>query len=240
MHYAKERLKRTLTIICRTLIGFWILLALIALIWFLILHNEEPYNEAGLALAHAMLALSFPSGVFGYQILILTGEFLNYIKMGHTTIVSLSYFNIVVTWFIFFIVGCLQWFVLVPWLWRSWKRIKSNEMAIRIGPVFKWCWIAFSLGVLLLALSVYYAHATQYAEMVLFYGILISCFPTIQLLMVVFWLIAFCDVRYVLAILWLFWFIVGFLQWFVLLPWLWRKKTLIKPAFTQLIKLRAK
>ena len=108
-------------------------------------------------------------------------------------------------------------------------------MSARVWSVFKWCWLICSIGVLLLTLAIYDGTpATRDAELVLLYGMLFLCFPVSQLVAVIFWLIGFfvettmhklaIPTSYLtLVIEWLVLFIAGYLQWFVLLPWLWRK-----------------
>jgi hypothetical protein len=115
------------------------------------------------------------------------------------------------------------------------EKVRRKEMTAHIWPVFKWCWLACSVGLLLLTLSIYDGTpATRDAELVLLYGMLFLCFPVSQLVALVFWLICLLiaatmhefsiPVSYsTLVIEWLVLFIAGYFQWFVLLPWLWRK-----------------
>lgn len=108
-------------------------------------------------------------------------------------------------------------------------------MNIRLGIVFKWCWVISSISLLLFTLAIYDGTPeTQDAELVLLYGMLFLCFPASQLVAIIFWLVvSFIEIAMhqftiptsysLLVIEWLIFFTAGYTQWFVLLPWLWRK-----------------
>lgn len=102
----------------RVLMLLWTLGAVMALIASLIIYDGKPNSDADLVLGYAMLALSFPLGFVISVAANLLGQ-IAYATAGY--VFTTNYVSIIVTWFIFFIAGYVQWFVLLPWLWRKWK-----------------------------------------------------------------------------------------------------------------------
>jgi hypothetical protein len=108
-------------------------------------------------------------------------------------------------------------------------------MSAQVSSVLKWFWLSCSIGVLLLTFAIFDGTpATRDAEVVLLYGMLVLCFPVGQLVVVIFWLVGLLiettmhklviPAGYLtLVVEWLIFFAAGYVQWFVLLPWLWRK-----------------
>ena len=43
-------------------------------------------------------------------------------------LIGSNYVGFIVMWFSFFAMGYLQWFLLLPWLWRRWK-IRHAQIA---------------------------------------------------------------------------------------------------------------
>ena len=111
-------------------------------------------------------------------------------------------------------------------------------MKARIWSMFKWCWLICSIGVLLFTLRIYDGTlATENTKSVMYYGMLFLCAPVGPLIITVVVLIFFflnevgIRIYFViptnyptLVIEWLVFFVVGYVQWFVLLPWLWHKR----------------
>ena len=102
----------------RALKWLWGLGAFLALLVSLVAYDGKPNSDADLLLGYAMLTLSFPLGLVLAAASSLLGQIV-YAATGH--IFTTSYASLVVTWLVFFIAGYLQWFVLLPWLWRKWK-----------------------------------------------------------------------------------------------------------------------
>lgn len=112
----------------RALKWLWVLGSLLALVVSLAAYDGKPNSDADLLLGYAMLTLSFPLGLVLAAALSLLGQ-IAYATTGY--VFTTSYASIAVTWLVFFVAGYLQWFVLLPWLWRKWKvrRERSVETA---------------------------------------------------------------------------------------------------------------
>ena len=104
---------------------------------------------------------------------------------------------------------------------------------MRAYVLAKWSWVACSFAVLLAALYFYDGKRNSDADVLLAYGMLALAFPGGFLLSSVVGLVgylAYSMYGYVLqvsywsiAVTWLCFFIVGYWQWFKLLPWLVRR-----------------
>lgn len=96
-------------------------------------------------------------------------------------------------------------------------------------------WLALASGVLVFTLYLYDGTpATRDAELVLLYGMLALSFPASQVVALVLGAVGYLaealggglsiPTNYLtLVVEWLVFLGVGYAQWFVLLPWLWRK-----------------
>lgn len=104
----------------------WILIALLALLASLVAYDGTPNSDADLLLAYAMLSLSFPSGLVIAISLGLLGQ-IAYAITGY--VFTTSYASIAVDWLIAFVAGYVQWFVLLPWLWRKWNAKRASGAA---------------------------------------------------------------------------------------------------------------
>jgi len=106
--------------------AIWVTLAAIVLLVTLYGFDGKPNSDIGVFLARSMLALAFPSS------LLIAGVFAG-ISIGvekfFSMVIPTSYWWIGITWLCFFVVGYLQWFVLVPWLWRKWKSRRADGPA---------------------------------------------------------------------------------------------------------------
>ena len=96
----------------------WAVCAFLVLLVALVMYDGTPNSDADLFLGYAMLALSLPIGLMLALVLTLLGQ-MTYAATGY--VFTTSYFSILVTWLFFFAVGYVQWFVLLPLLWRKWK-----------------------------------------------------------------------------------------------------------------------
>lgn len=110
----------------RTLKWLWVLGSLLALLVSLVAYDGKPNSDADLLLGYAMLTLSFPLG------LVLAAGLSLLAQVAHAAtgyVFQTSYASIVVTWLVFFVAGYMQWFVLLPWLWRKRKAKRAGGAA---------------------------------------------------------------------------------------------------------------
>lgn len=98
--------------------AIWVTLAVVVLLVTLYGFDGKPNSDIEVFLVWSMLALAFPSSLLVAGVLagisIAAERFFS-------TVIPTSYWWIGITWLCFFVVGYLQWFVLLPWLWRKWK-----------------------------------------------------------------------------------------------------------------------
>jgi hypothetical protein len=110
------------------------------------------------------------------------------------------------------------------------KAVQGKEMICR---ALKWLWVLGALLALLASLIAYDGKPNSDADLLLGYAMLTLSFPFGLIAAAAFSLlgqIAYATNGYVfttsyvsIAVTWLVFFGVGYFQWFVLLPWLWRK-----------------
>jgi len=67
-----------------------------------------------------MLYLSFPAGIAVPAALYALDVVFSYW-------VEISFLSLALEWVAFFCLGYLQWFVLLPWLWRKWKARRARS-----------------------------------------------------------------------------------------------------------------
>jgi hypothetical protein len=108
--------------------------------------------------------------------------------------------------------------------------------------VLKVVWSLLALGVLFLTLSIYDGTpATRDAEVLLAYGMMALSFPFSQVCLLLLGAVGFVIEKWwgvvqvpngymPLFVSWLAFSLAGYWQWFVLLPWLWRKWTQFKAS----------
>ena len=98
----------------RTLLVVWF--ALCSLVFVRYLNVGDKDAEHLIVFAIKMLVLTFPAGYIG-------NLFAAGIDTSITTLgVELSKSqNVFLQWFFMTLAGYVQWFVLLPWLWRKWK-----------------------------------------------------------------------------------------------------------------------
>ena len=110
----------------RALKWLWVLGAFLALLVSLAVYDGKPNSDADLLLGYAMLTLSFPLSLVLAAALSLLGH-IAYATTGY--VFTTSYASIAVSWLVFFIAGYMQWFLLMPWLWRKWKARQTGGAA---------------------------------------------------------------------------------------------------------------
>lgn len=93
----------------------WVTVALLVLILVLdiLAYDDKNGGETWLILTWLMLYLSFPAGAL--------------VSLGHMIIyIEVSYFSLLVEWYVYFVLGYLQWFVLIPYIFRKILALKGK------------------------------------------------------------------------------------------------------------------
>lgn len=97
----------------------WVVVALLCLgltLFIAGLDHPDAEKDAGTILVLAMTILSAPLGFIGFP----AGGLLANLFSHHQSVAIVS------TWLVLTALGYLQWFVLVPWLWRKWKARRAR------------------------------------------------------------------------------------------------------------------
>lgn len=99
--------------------ALWIGAAIFVLLATLYFYNDEDLSDIWVFLTWLMLILSFPAGV-----LISIAHFV--IGEVFATTVKTSFISLSVEWVAYFLLGYIQWFVLLPRLWHRWKARRAG------------------------------------------------------------------------------------------------------------------
>lgn len=97
--------------VCKTL---WVMAAIAILLATLNFYDGKELSDVWVFLTWLMLILSFPTGTLVSLAHFLIGDLF-------ATTIKTSYLSLGVEWVVYFTLGYVQWFVLLPWLWRKWK-----------------------------------------------------------------------------------------------------------------------
>ncbi|MEW6291409.1 MAG: hypothetical protein AB1545_16345 [Thermodesulfobacteriota bacterium] len=100
----------------------WVLSSVAVIALTFLRYDPNSVSDIGIFLVYGMLFLAFPlslvvAGLFALAVLLQ-----EQLRMPILDLISSNYVGFSVMWLAFFAVGYLQWFVLLPWLWRKWKR----------------------------------------------------------------------------------------------------------------------
>lgn len=93
----------------------WVGGSLFVLFVTLFFYDGKPLSDIWIFLTRLMVILSFPAG--------LAVSIMHYALGAVFSItVETSYLSLALEWFMYFVLGYIQWFVLLPWLWRKGKK----------------------------------------------------------------------------------------------------------------------
>jgi len=96
----------------------WITLSVLLLLLSMVLFDGSPKSDADIVLGYGLLILTVP---IGGLVSILDG-FIGraaFDLLGLTA--TTTYTSLILTWLVYSIVGYLQWFVFLPWLFGRWR-----------------------------------------------------------------------------------------------------------------------
>jgi hypothetical protein len=99
----------------------WILCAVSVLAVTLARYSPDPGTDIGVFLAYGMLILAFPSSLLVIGLLTLLVMLQDRSGIQFLDALGSNYVSYSLLWLAFFIAGYLQWFALIPFLWRKWK-----------------------------------------------------------------------------------------------------------------------
>jgi hypothetical protein len=115
----------------RALRTLWLLACTLVLVLTLIYRGPE-YRDAVEAEVRIMMGFSFPSGWLAFVLLDVLQK-LKLFDIGKATELQ----TILIAWITLFVLGYLQWFVLVPTIVRWWRKKFGNSSSSNISVVPK-------------------------------------------------------------------------------------------------------
>ncbi|QTS85974.1 hypothetical protein JLK41_22100 [Ectopseudomonas khazarica] len=102
--------------------AIWGGVSLFVLVVTLSSYDGKQLSDIWIFLTWLMLIISFPAG--------LAVSAAHYVLGAAFSItVETSYLSLALEWFVYFVLGYVQWFVLLPWLWRKWKARRAGGAA---------------------------------------------------------------------------------------------------------------
>jgi hypothetical protein len=99
----------------------WILCSVAVLVVTLVRYAPGPASDIGVFLVYGMLFLAFPISLLVAGLFALMALLQEQLKVPLLDLIGSNYVGFFVMWLAFFVAGYLQWFVLLPRLWRRWK-----------------------------------------------------------------------------------------------------------------------
>jgi hypothetical protein len=100
----------------------WVLCSMAVLAVTLTRYAPGPASDIGVVLIYGMLFLAFPVSLLVAGLIALMALLQEQLKVPLLDAIGSNYLGFCVMWLAFFVAGYLQWFLLLPWLWRKWKR----------------------------------------------------------------------------------------------------------------------
>lgn len=97
----------------------WVLCSVVVLAVTLSSYAPGPASDAGIFLVYGMLILAFPGGFLVAGLFALVVVLQEQLGLPLLDVIDSNYIGFCVMWLAFFIVGYLQWFVLLPRLLRT-------------------------------------------------------------------------------------------------------------------------
>lgn len=96
----------------------WVVIALLVLSISLYAYDGKSYSDIWIFLTWSMLILSFPAGLLVSMTHFLLGQFFSLTVMT-------SYVSLTLEWAVYFSLGYLQWFILLPYLFKKIRNAKG-------------------------------------------------------------------------------------------------------------------
>jgi len=92
----------------------WMILSVLVLLISLYSYDGSQNSDIGIFYSWSMLILSFPAGLIVSALYVVMYDVFS-------IVIQTSYLSIIIDWSLFFILGYLQWFVLIPALIKKYK-----------------------------------------------------------------------------------------------------------------------
>lgn len=99
----------------------WVLCSIAVLVVTLTRYAPASASDIGVFLVYGMLFLAFPVSLLVAGLFALLALLQEQLGVPLLDLIGSNYVGFLVMWLVFFVAGYVQWFVLLPWLWRKWK-----------------------------------------------------------------------------------------------------------------------
>jgi hypothetical protein len=99
----------------------WILCSVMVLVVTLARYAPGPASDIGVLLVYGMLILAFPASLLIAGLFAMLALLQEQLGVPLLELIGSNYVGFSVMWSAFFVAGYVQWFILLPWLWRKWK-----------------------------------------------------------------------------------------------------------------------
>lgn len=107
--------------------ALWVGAALFVLFVTLYAYDEKPFSDIWIFLTWIMLILSFPAGL-----MVSAAHYA--LSVGFAITIKTSYLSLTLEWIAYFVLGCLQWFKLAPYLFVKLRDlIKKRKVSPKGG-----------------------------------------------------------------------------------------------------------
>lgn len=107
----------------------WVLCSVAVLVVTLARYAPGPASDIGVFLVYGMLFLAFPGSLLVAGLFALLALLQEQLGVPLLDLIGSNYVGFCVIWLAFFVAGYMQWFVLLPWLWRKWKARREGGAA---------------------------------------------------------------------------------------------------------------
>jgi hypothetical protein len=107
----------------------WVLCSVAVLAVTLARYAPGPASDIGVFLLYGMLFLAFPVSLLVAGLFALLALLQEQLGAPLLDLIGSNYVGLSVMWLVFFVAGYVQWFVLLPWLWRKWKERLARSTA---------------------------------------------------------------------------------------------------------------
>lgn len=107
----------------------WVICSVAVLVVTLARYAPGPSSDIGVFLAYGMLFLAFPVSLLIAGLLAFLALIQEQSGVPLLDLIGSNYLGFSVMWLVFFVAGYMQWFVLLPWLWRKWKARRAKGAA---------------------------------------------------------------------------------------------------------------
>jgi hypothetical protein len=105
----------------------WILCCVFVLFISLTQYESGASSDNGVFLVYSMLVLAFPASLLVAGLITLMVLLQESLGVPLLDLIESNRVGLCVMWLSFCIAGYLQWFVMLPWLWRKWKSRKPGS-----------------------------------------------------------------------------------------------------------------